>query len=82
MPNRKARPSHPRRGSGEGAVYYDEARDLWCAAVELGEDADGKRQREVVTARRKDDALAKLRAVHDKQAKGLPMPNARQSTAA
>jgi len=51
-----------RRHQGTGAVYQrDDGK--WCAAVELGHDATGKRRRKVVVARTKADAVAKLKAV-------------------
>jgi len=59
---------------GQGSVYKDEARGLWVGQVELGE-IDGKRQRRRTTAKTKAAVVAKMRAIQNQAAKGLPVAN-------
>jgi integrase len=50
-----------RRSRGEGALFWDERRQRWTAAVDLGFTAAGKRRRVKVTAKTKTLAKAKLK---------------------
>ena len=69
-----------RRGAGEGSVYFDEAKGLWRASVELGVDERGVRVRKVVKAKTKTDVLHKLRAAQGLVDEGLPIPDAASTT--
>lgn len=68
-----------RRGAGEGAVYR-QADGLWAAAVELGRDSTGRRQRKVIRGRTKAGVVAKLEQVRADVAKGLPIVDERRTT--
>ena len=52
-----------RRGAGEGAVYRRKSDGLFCAAITVGYDANGKRKRRVVSSRTKGETLRKLAAL-------------------
>jgi integrase len=66
---------------GEGAVYQ-RADGLWCASVELGRDPrTGRRRRKVVSAKTKGETLRRLADVRRTVDAGLPVTNARRSTA-
>jgi integrase len=70
-----------RRGTGEGAVYQ-RADGLWCASVELGRDPrTGRRRRKVVSAKTKGETLRRLADVRRTVDAGLPVTDARRSTA-
>jgi len=49
-----------RRGKGEGAVYWDDKRQRWVGAVNLGFGADGRRIRKVYRAPTKSEVLDRL----------------------
>jgi integrase len=68
-----------RRGSGEGAVYWIESRQLWAGAVEVPS-PDGHRTRKVVKAKLKKDVLKKMREVQGRADAGIPQPSATQTT--
>jgi integrase len=59
-----------RRGHGEDSIYFDEARGRWTAAVSLGRDGTGKRQRRVVRGKTKTECQRKLRELRDEIASG------------
>ncbi len=71
--------SRSRRGAGEGAVYR-QADGLWAAAVELGRDSEGRRQRKVIRGRTKATVVAKLEQARADVAKGLPTLDERRTT--
>jgi integrase len=50
-----------RRSRGDGSVYYDAANQTWIGALDLGNDATGKRRRLKVSGRTKTIALNRLR---------------------
>jgi integrase len=51
----------PKRGHGEGTIYWNEDRQRWAAMASLGYDASGKRVRKVAYGRTKTEARTKLR---------------------
>lgn len=55
-----------RRTAGDGGLYQ-RADGMWCASLDLGYDAAGKRRRWVGRSRTKEGALAKLRAARSEQ---------------
>jgi integrase len=59
-----------RRGHGEDSIYFDEAKQRWVAAVSLGRDGAGKRQRRVVRGRTKAEVQRKLRELREEIASG------------
>jgi hypothetical protein len=61
-----------RRSRGEGALYWDESRQRWMAAVDVGFSPTGKRQRRWVTGKTKTEAKQKLLALLRDQSDGLP----------
>jgi hypothetical protein len=61
-----------RRSRGEGALYWDESRQRWMAAVDVGFDPEGKRRRRWVSGRTKTEAKQKLLALRRDQSDGLP----------
>ena len=57
-----------RARSGDGSVYFDEAKQRWVGVVDLGRDASGKRQRRKVIASSRAEAkrrLSEMRAQRD-----------------
>jgi integrase len=62
-----------RRSRGEGALYWDESRQRWMAAVDIGFSPTGKRQRRWVSGRTKTEAKQKLLALRRDQTDGLPI---------
>ena len=60
-----------RRGHGEDAIYFDEAKNRYVGAVSLGFGPDGKRIRRKVTGRTKQDVRDKLKALHAELDRGL-----------
>jgi len=61
-----------RRTRGEGALYWDESRQRWMAAVDVGFSPTGKRQRQWVTGKTKTEAKQKLLALRRDQSDVLP----------
>jgi integrase len=55
-------PKTARRQRGTGALYQRKD-GLWCASVDVGWTAEGRRRRKVVTSRTQDGALKKAREV-------------------
>ena len=55
-----------RRGRGDGAVYFDEKRKLFCGQIGLGVDENGKRRRKTVYGKTKTEVRQKLKAVEFK----------------
>ena len=60
-----------RRGYGEDAIYFDEAKNRYVGAISLGFGSDGKRIRRKVTGRTKQDVKDKLKAMHAELDRGL-----------
>lgn len=60
-----------RRSRGEGTLFWDERRQRWTAAVDLGFAAAGKRRRVKVSAKTKTLAKAKLREKQRERDDGL-----------
>lgn len=52
-----------RRSSGDGAIYFDEKRNLYVGQVTLGRDEKGKRKRKTVYANTKSEVKAKLKNI-------------------
>jgi integrase len=61
-----------RRSRGEGSLYWDESRQRWMAAVDVGFSPTGKRQRRWVSGKTKTEAKQKLLALRRDQSDGLP----------
>ena len=61
-----------RRSRGEGALYWDESRQRWMSAVDLGFSPTGRRQRRWVSGTTKTEAKQKLLALRRDQTDGLP----------
>ena len=60
-----------RRGRGDGTLFWDERRQRWTAAVDLGFTAEGKRRRVKVSAPTKTLAKAKLKEKQREHDDGL-----------
>lgn len=52
-----------RRARGDGAIYFDEKRKLYCGQIGLGIDKNGKRKRKTVYGKTKTEVKQKLKAV-------------------
>src|SRR5881397_1993168 len=52
-----------RRGRGEGALFWDEAKERWVANVTVGYTAAGKRIRRKASGKTKTEARANLRSL-------------------
>ena len=61
-----------RRSRGEGSLYWNESRQRWMVAVDVGFSPTGKRQRRWVSGRTKTEAKQKLLALRRDQSDGLP----------
>src|SRR5690625_2371543 len=55
-------PPKARRGPGEHSIYQRSSDGRWCAALTLPPSPDGRRRRKALTARTKEEVLAKRRA--------------------
>jgi integrase len=65
--------SRKRRGRGEGAVFYDEAKQRWVGVIDLPPGPGGKRRRRKVLAETKWEAQERLRKLqHQADAGQLP----------
>jgi hypothetical protein len=60
-----------RRGHGEDAIYFDEAKNRYVGAISLGFGSDGKRIRRKVSGRTKQEVRDKLKAAHAELDRGL-----------
>ena len=60
-----------RRGHGEDAIYFDEAKNRYVGAISLGFGPDGKRIRRKVAGRTKTEVRDKLKAAHAELDRGL-----------
>lgn len=56
-----AKDTSTRRARGSDGLYYAPSRGMWVGSIDLIEDGTGKRRRKYVSARKQEDALAKLR---------------------
>lgn len=65
-----------RRAHGEGSIYQRKSDGLWIGTASVGWDDEGRRIRKTVSAKTRNDALAKLRVVQRHLEDGLPVPNA------
>ena len=52
-----------RRSSGDGAIYFDEKRNLYVGQITMGRDEKGKRKRKTVYGNTKSDVKAKLKNI-------------------
>lgn len=52
-----------RRARGDGAIYFDEKRKLYCGQLGLGVDENGKRRRKTVYGKTKTEVRQKLKAI-------------------
>jgi hypothetical protein len=63
----------PATGSrGEGALYWDESRQRWMSAVDVGFSPTGRWRRRWVSGKTKTEAKQKLLALRRDQTDGLP----------
>ncbi len=60
-----------RRGRGEGALFWDEAKERWVADVTVGYTPAGKRIRRKASGRTKTEARANLRELLPTNEDGL-----------
>jgi integrase len=65
-----------RRNWGEGSLYQDLQRGGWIAIVDLGADAQGRRQRRTVRGRTKAETIAKMEQVKAARQMGVPAGDA------
>ncbi len=65
-----------RRAHGEGSIYQRKSDGLWIGTASVGWDDEGRRIRKTVSAKTRNDALAKLRVVQRHLEDGLPVPDA------
>jgi integrase len=68
-PEGKPKKSRKRRGRGEGAIFQ-RADGMWCAALSLGYDEHGKRNRRVIYGATKKETQQRLRDLQDRADKG------------
>jgi hypothetical protein len=74
MPAKKKRGGRFRRGRGEGTIYQrDDGR--WCAQLDLGKDAAGKRIRRAVLGSTQTDVYRKAQQLRDEAAKEAARPD-------
>jgi integrase len=66
-----------RRLNREGSVYQRASDGFWIGYVHFGYDDRGRRVRKYVSAKTKDDALRKLRALSRDRDDGMPAPAGR-----
>ena len=65
-----------RRAHGEGSIYQRKSDGLWIGTASVGWDDEGRRIRKTVSAKTRNEALAKLRVVQRHLEDGLPVPDA------
>ena len=63
--------------SGEGSLYQRKSDGRWVGAVVYGHDTKGRQLRKTVTAKKRTDAVKKLRKLQENLTKGLPPPDDR-----
>ena len=66
-----------RAASGEGSLYQRKVDGLWVGAVVYGHDTRGRQLRKTVSAKKRSDAVKKLRKLQENLDKGLPPPDDR-----
>lgn len=54
-----------RAASGEGSLYQRKSDGLWVGAVVYGHDAKGRQLRKTVSAKKRSDAVHKLRKLQE-----------------
>ena len=59
-----------RRGHGEGSIHL-RPDGRWCAIVDLGRDANGKRKRKYVYAKTRKEVADQLKVLHRDVAAGI-----------
>ena len=59
-----------RRGHGEGSIHL-RPDGRWCAIVDLGRDANGKRKRKYVYGKTRKEVADQLKALHRDMAAGI-----------
>ena len=69
-----------RRGRGEGAVFFSEAKGVWVARAVVGVKPNGGPKYKEVTSRTKDRALAKMRKAEE-DARAGRLTGAKETTA-
>lgn len=68
--------SGPRRGRGEGSVFFHTGKQRWAATITVGYSATGQRRRRSIYAPTKAALLERLQALRQSAAAGtLPEPN-------
>lgn len=71
-----------RRGRGEGSVFYNKSKRLYCAIVTLGHDERGKRKRKYLYAKTKEEVLRKRSALEHDHIAGRPVVPTKLTVAA
>lgn len=71
-----------RAASGEGSLYQRKSDGLWVGAVVYGHDTKGRQLRKTVSAKKRSDAVKKLRKLQENLNKGLPPSDERLTVAA
>lgn len=69
-------PRRTRRSSGEGSIYYREARKRWEARITVGHKDDGTPIRKTFTGRTRRDVVDRMEAAQDDVADGLRVADA------
>src|SRR5207248_726584 len=59
-----------RRGRGEGAVFFSDAKQTWVARAVVGVKPDGSPRHKEVTAKTKGEVLAKMRRAEEEARAG------------
>lgn len=72
-------PKKPRRGKGEGTIAKVKGRELWCARITVGRDANGKRTRKTVYGKTRKEVADELTKLRNKQLNGTLTATTRQT---
>jgi integrase len=70
-----------KRGQGEGALYYSEARQRWIAMLDLGRGPDGRRRRVKMSGKTRAEVRRKLDEAQKAAAAGLNADDQRTTVA-
>lgn len=62
-----------RRDYGDGSIFFETSRDRWVGTIDLGRDADGKRQRRKVTGSTRSEVRKRLDDLRRQADAGLPV---------
>jgi integrase len=65
----------PRRGKGEGTIFYEESRSRWVGVLDLGRNGAGQRVRRKVTGPTPKEVREKLRRLRDEIENGARARN-------